>query len=467
MKQRKLLLLGLFLAICTSLSAGTVRMKTSKATGETLSFVVNSGISLTLTWGDGTTETVTSTGQLQSVTIKDPSLQISSEKDITSLYLAENGLTELNVSGLGSSLRTLCCADNELKTLSLSGCSNLVSLDCQGNQLTTLSIPSSKMQDLNVADNQLTSHGMTSARNIVSLVCANNKIVNLNYLANMTELTALFCQGNQITTLSLTKNTNLKRLLASGNQIKTLTLTSSSSSSSSTVSGLTTVEDLWLSDNQLSTIDVSAQTALVGLVVDNNNLSSVTWYSYSNTAARNKFKYLDLSNNMLCFNSFPNIYSTISNKYTLDGDVAPQKPLSLLNDMETNTPTGDDFKKLIERSAWNTAVKAEAKLVDENGTALQADVDYRFADNVLTFLTYPHNGVVLTLTSANYPGLEIQSVPFNVTPDPTGIETVEIPAEWGENDRIYDLQGRRMNTSSLKKGIYIVNGKKVIISKSL
>lgn len=33
----------------------------------------------------------------------------------------------------------------------------------------------------------------------------------------------------------------------------------------------------------------------------------------------------------------------------------------------------------------------------------------------------------------------------------------------GSFDKIYDLQGRRVNT--VKKGIYIVNGKKLIVSK--
>lgn len=33
----------------------------------------------------------------------------------------------------------------------------------------------------------------------------------------------------------------------------------------------------------------------------------------------------------------------------------------------------------------------------------------------------------------------------------------------GSSDKIYDLQGRRVNT--VKKGIYIVNGKKLIVSK--
>ena len=42
----------------------------------------------------------------------------------------------------------------------------------------------------------------------------------------------------------------------------------------------------------------------------------------------------------------------------------------------------------------------------------------------------------------------------------TGIKPILMD---GSSDKIYDLQGRRVNT--VKKGIYIVNGKKLIVSK--
>ena len=44
-----------------------------------------------------------------------------------------------------------------------------------------------------------------------------------------------------------------------------------------------------------------------------------------------------------------------------------------------------------------------------------------------------------------------------------GIETLENEALDLNNSKIFDLQGRQMDASTLKKGIYIINGKKVII----
>ena len=45
----------------------------------------------------------------------------------------------------------------------------------------------------------------------------------------------------------------------------------------------------------------------------------------------------------------------------------------------------------------------------------------------------------------------------------TGIRNIEHATVNGTDDSVYDLQGRRMERSMLKKGLYIMNGKKVII----
>ena len=312
-------------AIGTSLSAGTVKMKTSRAAGQNISFAVNSGLSLTLTWGDGSTEQLTSTGQLQTVSVKNEQLTISSEKDITSLYVAENDLTTLDISGSAKTLRTLCCADN-----------------------------------------------------------------------------------------------------------------------------------------QLTTLDLSTTKKLVGLVAANNQLNTITWDYVS---ARKNVKYADVSKNILPFNSLPNLYNTTVGTYVVDGAVGPQNPVELIaGSIEVNQKAGSDFTSRIVRSGWNNITKPEVKAVDGGGKELQNGVDFKFENFMdLTFLTGPYNDVVLTLTSASFPDFELVSTPFNVTGGSDGIETVTIPTEIDENAAIFDLQGRRMNASSLKKGIYVVNGKKVII----
>ena len=44
----------------------------------------------------------------------------------------------------------------------------------------------------------------------------------------------------------------------------------------------------------------------------------------------------------------------------------------------------------------------------------------------------------------------------------TGIETIRSTPSYKDN-AIYDLQGRKVSKEQLKKGLYIINGKKVVI----
>ena len=46
--------------------------------------------------------------------------------------------------------------------------------------------------------------------------------------------------------------------------------------------------------------------------------------------------------------------------------------------------------------------------------------------------------------------------------DMTGIETIN-NEQSVKNNGLYDLNGRRLNSTQLKKGLYIKNGKKVVI----
>ena len=49
---------------------------------------------------------------------------------------------------------------------------------------------------------------------------------------------------------------------------------------------------------------------------------------------------------------------------------------------------------------------------------------------------------------------------FSIT-DPTGI--LDVTSVTTENNEVYTISGVRMNNSSLQKGLYIINGKKVIV----
>lgn len=444
-KMKRLLLLALLLPSALAVTAGNVTMKTVRDVGQTLSIAVNAGIPLTLTWGDGTVETTVSTGLLQDFTVKDASLTLSSDQDITSLYLADNELSELSVAGIGSTLRRLFCPGNILTTLNLSACTHLLSLDCQGNRLSSLNIVSSELEDLNEADNRLTNTGLRSGTGLTSVICANNRLTALNSVGNQTGLQTLFFQGNSVSAATLSRCVELINVLGFENNL-----------SAFNAAPLTKLQNLWLGDNRLTSLDLTDNTELVSLCVQNNKIAELVTTSANSRA----LKFIDLSNNQLFFNSFPTIYKSGSQTYSIEGAVAPQEPFKLLSDMDVNVRS-EQLTSILGRNAWSAPTALKLVFRNDKDEELQAGTDYTYAGYRITFLK-PHTGVVITATSPNYPGVELTTVPINVS-DPTGIQQIENGELETENAAIYDIQGRKVGQERLTKGIYIVNGKKVVV----
>ena len=74
----------------------------------------------------------------------------------------------------------------------------------------------------------------------------------------------LRCQGNQLTSLDLSRNTVLKGLRCQGNQLTSLDLSRN-----------TVLEYLDCNDNQLTSLDLSRNTVLKGLFCYDNQLTSL------------------------------------------------------------------------------------------------------------------------------------------------------------------------------------------------
>jgi Leucine-rich repeat (LRR) protein len=104
-------------------------------------------------------------------------------------------------------------------TLDLSGCTALNALYCWGNQLTSLNVDDcADLDDLQPSDNQLTSLNLKHNTRLRVLFCGQNLLADLD-LTNNTNLQHLDCNGNQLTTLDLTNNTKLYALRCFGNPL--------------------------------------------------------------------------------------------------------------------------------------------------------------------------------------------------------------------------------------------------------
>ena len=426
--------------------AADVSMRTDKPIGSPMVIAVNAGLNLTITWSDGSEERLHTTGLPQEVLVRAESLSLTSDKAITSLYVCEDELTQLDVSGAASSLLRLYCAQNKLTTLDLSNCKALTSLDCQDNQLTTLSITSLVMEDVNVAGNQLTAVGLRSngVGNMSSLICAGNNITTVAYLSSMSQLRSLFFQNNRVQSVSISKCKELRKLVGENNQLVTLYMPS-----------LALLQDLWVSNNVLDSLILTGSPGLVSLTAGNNRLSKITW----DKACSATLSYLDVADNCLFFNSFPTIYNQTKKTYTMPAVVTPQRPFFISEDVEINKPN-PEWQTYFMRNGWGSGVAAALELTNKDGETLTQGKDYTYQSYRLNFFT-PQQGVVISATSRYYPDVVLTTQPFNVF-DPTGIERVDALTDEAEGVA-YNLSGVRVDLKHLQKGIYVINGKKVVV----
>ena len=123
----------------------------------------------------------------------------------------------------------------------------LTTLYCTGNQLTELDVSEcTKLTHLECDWNQLTALDVSENTALTVLICGANKLTTLD-VSNNTALNELHCFKNQLTELDVSNNVELTNLNCHENQLTALDLSNN-----------TMLEDVWCSQNQLVTLNVSA-----------------------------------------------------------------------------------------------------------------------------------------------------------------------------------------------------------------
>ena len=145
----------------------------------------------------------------------------------TFLPLQNKNITSLAGIEYFTDLETLDCMGNQLTTLDVTKLTNLTGLICAGNQLTTLDVTKlTNLTTLICSGNQLTALDVTKLTNLTDLECNDNQLVSLN-VSTLEELKYLWCHGNKMTALDITNNAYLGDLKCGNqqdNQQLTLTL---------------------------------------------------------------------------------------------------------------------------------------------------------------------------------------------------------------------------------------------------
>ena len=165
-------------------------------------------------------------------------------------------------------------------------------LDCNGNLLTALDLSqNTNLQTLLCFDNQLSVLNLGQNIGFHTLYCENNQFTTLNISQN-TGLQTLSCSGNQLSTLDVSQNTALQNLNCSYNQLTALD-----------VSQNTVLQYLHCSYNQLTDLDITNNTALITLVAHSNALTSIDLSQNTQLTGvglfSNNLISIDLSNNPL------------------------------------------------------------------------------------------------------------------------------------------------------------------------
>ena len=173
---------------------------------------------------------------------------------LLSRYFSKGYITSTDVAGCGS-LSPSGCNISNLKGIEYF--TNLTSLDCSNNNLTSLDLShNTQLVDINCLNNKLTSLNVSNMKALITLKCGGNLLTSLN-VNGCTALQFINCAANKFTSLSITGlYNNLKTLECYGN---------------------TSLTELDCHHNNLTTLNVTDNTALKKLqCYENANLTSIT-----------------------------------------------------------------------------------------------------------------------------------------------------------------------------------------------
>lgn len=212
--------------------------------------------SLTIDWGDGTTETYAPCGG-RSVA---HTYETFAAHTVTALT---KNLTSLEINGADFSApgsRVKPC------TLDVSHCPALVSLLCNHILLATgLDVSkNTKLVSLNCVNTQLTGLDVSKNTELKFLDCVLNSLTDLDVSENII-LRELYCNSNELTRLDVSENDSLTRLGCSNNHLEKLDVSHSLNLSS-----------LGCNNNQLTHLKLKKGIKLTELDCSNNRLSAKT-----------------------------------------------------------------------------------------------------------------------------------------------------------------------------------------------
>ena len=216
----------------------------------------------------------------------------------TSMDVSGRSISSLEGIGYFTELQTLNCYNNNLTSLSAI-LKKLTTLDCRNNKITSLPAISNNIKYLYCDNNKLTDIATNLTYKVVVLSCSNNNLTSLkvydsNHLTSLDcsknnlssidvgsqggSLETLNCENNAFTSLSLLEYSKLSTFKCSNNpQLKTLRLQNNNNMKSLSLYSVPALEEVDCSYNSgLTSLDLSNCTSLHKLVCVHNLLTSMS-----------------------------------------------------------------------------------------------------------------------------------------------------------------------------------------------
>lgn len=130
------------------------------------------------------------------------------------------------IKGTAGALTRLDCGCNQLSSLDVTRCINLVVFSCPLNLLTSLDVSKNiYLEELECPWNLLTALDVSKNINLTGLFCYDNQLSQLDIRTN-TRLVTIRCERNQLTALDVSQNRQIEALSCENNRLATLDVSS-------------------------------------------------------------------------------------------------------------------------------------------------------------------------------------------------------------------------------------------------
>jgi hypothetical protein len=194
--------------------------------------------------------------------------------NLQKLLLRNNLFTNFNLNNLTNLIELDLNFNYQLSSIQLDGLLSLQKLYCINNNLNSLSITNSNIEEIDCANNQLTSLSFENFNSLKFLHCDGNNLTNLN-VSNCNNLKYINCSNNQLTNIDLSTTVNLESISASNNLFNYLDFSNCS------------FKHFWIIGNLTNVINPSFANNpnLIGINFKNgNDNSDSSWYGFQSQA---------------------------------------------------------------------------------------------------------------------------------------------------------------------------------------